>query len=229
MWAGGGKKPVEDTVCGRRKRPWLARLHKLINEEQLRVESRIDCTPQVHSSVQNISHADAQEDQSAPSWSGWQLGLQCRQTGGGLNLHLPTHARTHARTWGVVWAPTLCRFVSKSSYQIKLANWDLYKSSPPACFAVQPEHVHPRTHSCAVESKKKRQPFEMKMEQLSELFCFSAPQPLTEVLLLLNLSVLLKVLKSDWITDVLALSDVLALTLHTDSGWPQIFALATAI
>ena len=98
MWAGGGKKPVEDTVCGRRKRPWLARLHKLINEEQLRVESRIDCTPQVHSSVQNISHADAQEDQSAPSWSGWQLGLQCRQTGGGLNLHLPTHARTHART-----------------------------------------------------------------------------------------------------------------------------------
>lgn len=75
IWPEGGlceleeeKKPVEDAVCGRRrKRPWLARLHKLINEEQLRVEGRIDCTPQVHSAVQNILHADAQEHQSAPS------------------------------------------------------------------------------------------------------------------------------------------------------------------
>lgn len=58
---------MEDAVCGRRKRPWLARLHKLINEEQLRVEGRIERTPQVHSSVQNILHADAQERQSAPS------------------------------------------------------------------------------------------------------------------------------------------------------------------
>lgn len=56
------------------------------------------------------------------------------------------------------------------------------------------------------------------MEQLSELFSCSALQPLAEALLLLKLSFVLKVLKSDWITDVSAFSDVLALTLHTDSG-----------
>lgn len=35
---------MEDAVCGRRReRPRLARLHKLINEEQLRVEGRLGC------------------------------------------------------------------------------------------------------------------------------------------------------------------------------------------
>lgn len=58
---------MEDAASGRRKRPWLARLHKLINEEQLRVEGRIDGAPQVHSTARSILHADAQEHQSVPS------------------------------------------------------------------------------------------------------------------------------------------------------------------
>lgn len=57
----------------------------------------------------------------------------------------------------------------------------------------------------------------MKMEQLFRAVFLLSPAAF-EVSLLLNLSFILKVLKSDWIRGVLAFSGALALTLHADSG-----------